>query len=270
MKNLLKISFILLLSTLMYQDSIAQTKLSVQGVIRLSDGNAIEDGVYPITFKLYDAESGGTELWTETQSQLKVTSGIYSAILGEVNPLDLEFDAFYYLSLTVEGEELLPRAPLTSAPYSNSVLGFENVFPSTGDVGIGTLNPSKKLSVVGGIEANSLEVDTLDVTEVIYAKRIYTQYRGSYVFGAFGNPEVPQGVSTLTIPTPTTMPSIMVGHSNSIVHVVCSETGCGQPGISILRAWVKSPTEIEIVVKSDYPGGACYKRVNWVVFPNFQ
>lgn len=156
MKILFKFSLLLSLTLFTIDTAYSQTKLSVQGVIRLSDGNAIEDGLYPITFKLYDAETGGTELWSETQPTLKVTSGIYSTILGEVNPLNLQFNDFYYLSLTVEGEELLPRAPLTSAPYSNSVLGFDNVFPSTGNVGIGTLNPTESLEVNGNIKADNL------------------------------------------------------------------------------------------------------------------
>jgi hypothetical protein len=119
MKTVFKSLFLLLVISFFSIEISAQTKLSVQGVIRLSDGNAVDDGLYPITFKLYDTIVGGNLLWTEIQPTLKVTSGIYSTILGEVTPLDLEFNEFYFLSLTVDGEELLPRAPLTSAPYSN-------------------------------------------------------------------------------------------------------------------------------------------------------
>lgn len=158
MKTVLKSLFLLLVISFFSTEILAQTKLSVQGVIRLADGNAIEDGLYPITFKLYDTIVGGNLLWTEIQPQLKVTSGIYSTILGEVEPLDLQFNEFYYLSLTVEGEELLPRAPLTSAPYSNSVLGFDNVFPSTGNVGVGTLTPSSELDIEGEIEISGSRI----------------------------------------------------------------------------------------------------------------
>ena len=149
MKTFLKPLFLLLVISFFSIEISAQTKLSVQGVIRLSDGNAVDDGLYSVTFKLYDTLTTGNLLWTEVQPQVKVTSGIYSTILGEVEPLDLPFDEFYFLSLSIDGEELTPRAPLTSAPYANSMLGFDNVFPSTGNVGAGTLNPVAKFNVEG-------------------------------------------------------------------------------------------------------------------------
>ncbi|MDF1694977.1 MAG: tail fiber domain-containing protein [Saprospiraceae bacterium] len=149
MKSLIQVVALFLIFSFTAQDVFAQTKLSVQGVIRKSDGNAVEDGEYAVTFNLYDTLTSGNLLWSETQSTLNVTSGIYSTILGEVNPLDLPFDQFYFLSLTIDGEELLPRAPLTTSPYANALIGFDNAFPSSGNVGIGTLNPSQKLDVQG-------------------------------------------------------------------------------------------------------------------------
>ena len=50
------------------------------------------------------------------------------------------------------GAELTARTPLTAAPYSlnaRSVLGGSNVFPSSGNVGIGTSTPGSKLTIVG-------------------------------------------------------------------------------------------------------------------------
>lgn len=178
MKNLLKFSLIVVLITFFYQDIIAQTKLSVQGVIRQSDGNAVEDGEYAITFKLYDTLTNGNLLWTETQSNLNVISGIYSTILGEVTPLNLPFDQFYFLSLTIDGEELLPRAPLTSSPYANALIGFDNAFPSSGNVGIGTLNPVYKLDVEGSAAVQELEVEgKANIQDTLFANGIqYTGY----------------------------------------------------------------------------------------------
>ncbi|MCF8247142.1 MAG: tail fiber domain-containing protein [Saprospiraceae bacterium] len=126
--------------------------LSVQGVIKNSDGSAVDNGKYDLTFKLYTATSGGTALWTEDQSQLPVTGGIYSALLGSVEPLTVGFNTTYYLGVAVDGgTEMTPRARLTSAPYALSLIGQDNIFPSSGTVGIGTATPSAsyKLDVNG-------------------------------------------------------------------------------------------------------------------------
>ena len=259
MRTILKPLLLIFILCTVTNEIYSQTKLSVQGVIRLSDGNAIEDGLYPITFKLYNTNIGGSELWEETQAQLKVTSGIYSTILGEVTPLDLSFDEFYYLSLTVEGEELLPRAPLTSAPYSNSVLGFDNVFPSTGNIGVGTLNPTEKLEVNGGIKADSLEING-----DIQANAFYTPYKGTYTFGVGSNSSLPTGISTQVLTT-AAMPASMVGQSKAIVIANCSETGAGQPGVNILRANTISTTQIQLVIEN--VGSQSYRRINWIIFP---
>ena len=38
----------------------AQASLSIEGILKKSNGVAVEDGTYNITFKLYTVESGGS------------------------------------------------------------------------------------------------------------------------------------------------------------------------------------------------------------------
>lgn len=120
----------------------AQTNLSVQGTVQNFDGSAVDNGNYDITFKLYAVETGGTAVWSETQS-VRVTGGVYSVLLGEVTPLTAAFDQTYYLGITLPGgPELFPRSRLTSSPYALSLIGQDNIFPSTGTVGVGTTSPT--------------------------------------------------------------------------------------------------------------------------------
>ena len=125
--------------------------LSYQGVLADASGVAVADGQYIITFKLYDVGVGGEPLWTEVQS-VEVSKGIFSVILGAVEPFMLPFDVPYWLGISVEGgAELEPRSVLTSAAYSlsaGSVNGAQNVFPSSGSVGMGTKNPETPLHLV--------------------------------------------------------------------------------------------------------------------------
>lgn len=111
----------------------AQATLSVQGTIQRSTGAAVDDGDYDITFRLYTAPTGGSPVWSETQSGVEIIGGVYSVALGSVNPLNAPFDQTYYLGISVgTGVEHTPRTLLTSAPYSLSLLGQDNKFPSTG------------------------------------------------------------------------------------------------------------------------------------------
>ncbi len=95
--------------------------MSYQGLLTNADGSALSDGTYALTFRLYDAEVGGTELWAETQS-INVVGGVFQALLGANTSLGLPFDAPYWLSTQVGNEaELAPRFPLTASPYSLNV-----------------------------------------------------------------------------------------------------------------------------------------------------
>lgn len=93
--------------------------ISYQGVLTDSDGKAVTDGSYNITVKLFDAETGGIELWTEDHTVTTV-NGLFAVNLGSNTALDLAFDNAYFASTTVDGTELLPRTALTSSPYAFS------------------------------------------------------------------------------------------------------------------------------------------------------
>ena len=129
---------------LLAAESVAQTtKIGVQGIIRKSDGKSIDDGTYAITFRLYNTLSGGTALWAEVQPDVEITGGIYNALLGSVNNLNLPFTEDYYLSVQVEdAPEITPRQQLTTAPYALALNGTGNLFSSSGAAGVGTNSPA--------------------------------------------------------------------------------------------------------------------------------
>jgi hypothetical protein len=121
------------------QQAHAQATLSIQGVLQNFNGSAVDNGQYDITFRLYTTDAGGTAIWSETQT-VTVTGGVYSVLLGAVNPLTVPFDQPYYVGLTIPGgPEHTPRTQLTSAPYALAMLGQDNKFPSTGMVQMSAL-----------------------------------------------------------------------------------------------------------------------------------
>ncbi|NUM76187.1 hypothetical protein HUU40_17620 [candidate division KSB1 bacterium] len=97
--------------------------LTYQGVLTDASGKALSDGSYNLTFKLYDAATGGTALWTETQT-VEVKSGVFDVILGSRTTLNLAFDKQYWLGLAIgTGMELSPRTRLTATAYSMNARG---------------------------------------------------------------------------------------------------------------------------------------------------
>jgi hypothetical protein len=113
----------------------AQATLSAQGILKKSNGTALEDGTYTMTFKIYavDGSPSGV-LWDETISDVELNGGIYSVTLGAnmADPLTVPFDQDYEMGVSVGTSEMLPRIRLTSAPYALSLRGQSNQFPSTG------------------------------------------------------------------------------------------------------------------------------------------
>ncbi|HEC79577.1 MAG TPA: hypothetical protein ENI34_10655, partial [candidate division WOR-3 bacterium] len=79
------------------------------------------DDTLDMVFKIYDASSGGNELWNETQTGVIIERGVFSVLLGSVNAIpDSVFtvDTARWLELTVGGEVLSPRTRITSVGYA--------------------------------------------------------------------------------------------------------------------------------------------------------
>ncbi|UCD17893.1 MAG: hypothetical protein JSV44_03015, partial [Candidatus Zixiibacteriota bacterium] len=103
--------------------------ISYQGRLTDADGNAVTDGEYDFTFSIYDDSTTGSMLWTETHLDVPITNGLFHVLLGST---DFIVDSVWahveggdggipvpvYLGITVDGEEIQPRARLGASPYS--------------------------------------------------------------------------------------------------------------------------------------------------------
>ena len=82
--------------------------INYQGKLYDSAGNPLT-GQYEVTFRLYNVESGGTHVWSETRN-VNCENGLYNVILGLTAPIDPDFDGNYWLGVQVTGDaELSPR-----------------------------------------------------------------------------------------------------------------------------------------------------------------
>jgi len=87
---------------------------------RLTDlGGDPLSGSYSVTFRIYNQATGGSPLWQETQTLNADVNGFFSAVLGSLAPITLNFDQDYWIGITVAGEaEMAPRVKLATVPYA--------------------------------------------------------------------------------------------------------------------------------------------------------
>lgn len=99
----------------------SQTTINYQGYLTDSNGSAVNDTL-EMSFRLYSVESGGTALWTETQSSVAVSNGLFSVLLGSVTQIPLDIftnntDLWLGIAVGTDGE-MSPREKIASAPYA--------------------------------------------------------------------------------------------------------------------------------------------------------
>lgn len=96
----------------------AQHTISFQGLLTDTAGNPVADGSHSAMFKLYTVPSGGSAIWTESQS-FDTVDGIYDVQLGSVTPFGgVDFTQSLWLGITVspDVDEMTDRTPLSSVP----------------------------------------------------------------------------------------------------------------------------------------------------------
>lgn len=109
------------------------TTMSFQGKVVNANGTNVTDGTYGFVFKLYTVSTAGTAIWTETQSSVTVTAGVFQVNLGSVcpfftanacngsTPIDFNANPNLYLGITFNSDpagEMTPRVQLQSVPFA--------------------------------------------------------------------------------------------------------------------------------------------------------
>jgi len=84
----------------------------------LSTDSGPVTGYIDVLFELYNSESGGMVVWSESHPST-VEDGYFHVALGDLNPIADTFDgAQYWLQVSVDGELMLPRSSVVSVPYA--------------------------------------------------------------------------------------------------------------------------------------------------------
>ena len=139
MKRLI-LSCILMLMSFIFANAQVPQLINYQAILTDTEDNPV-NGTRSIQFSIYDAETDGTEMWTETQ-EILIEDGLLSVLLGSINPIPysiFEGDETY-LELKIGSDPAMtPRKRLVSvgyamrANYADHVSGLANDFVETVD-----------------------------------------------------------------------------------------------------------------------------------------
>jgi hypothetical protein len=138
--------------------------IAYQGRLADANGNPLT-GTYNMIFRLYDAASGGTPLWTEQwtgSNGVKASDGLFNVMLGSLTPIPTSLvtdHASLFLGITVgTDDEMTPRVQLGSVPFAVQALTVPDgsITPAKLDrqyVNKGGDTMGGSLTVLGGITA---------------------------------------------------------------------------------------------------------------------
>lgn len=132
-------TFTLLMLTPGTAAATTSSTINFQARLEASSGSIAPDGNYNVEFKLYDAASSGTLLWTEdrtynsgagsSDARLRVANGYLTVNLGSITafPGTLNWNQQLWLTMNIGGTssssvswdgEMNPRLQLTAVPYA--------------------------------------------------------------------------------------------------------------------------------------------------------
>lgn len=101
------------------------TTVNYQGRLADNGGNPL-DGIYGMTFALYDASTDGNLVWgPESHAAVVVSDGLFSVGLGSQTSGGIPTSVWngdIYLEVTVSGETLEPRELIRSVPIAGMAL----------------------------------------------------------------------------------------------------------------------------------------------------
>lgn len=113
-----------------HTDAAINSQINFQGKLTNPDGTNVTDGTYAIVFSMYTGATGGTAVWTETQSSVPITNGIFQVNLGSVTSLPGSVDfssGNIYLGVKVGSDaEMTPRILFTASPYAFNASTADN------------------------------------------------------------------------------------------------------------------------------------------------
>lgn len=137
------------------------SKINFQGKLLDPATNEPRDGTFTMTLRLYGAPTGGAALYTETQTAVPVSNGVFSIQIGSVATLTPELfkGASAYLSVQVSPDalEMSPRQQLNMSAYAFTAaqLAADGTAMVRVDNAYSTFTAAGNLLLAAGVQGSS-------------------------------------------------------------------------------------------------------------------
>jgi hypothetical protein len=196
--------------------SAAQTipyKINYQGRLTDSSGNIVANGSYNIKFTIYNAPTGGTNLWQEyrqTGNRVTITNGLFDVRFGDVTALSPTlFDESTQLYLEVE----LPT-PATATCSTSNCASFTE----------GALSPRQPIAA-SPYAFNADMIDGIDGVNIAQLNQANTFTANQTVSGSLSATSLLQGGNTVCDTTNNCNYAAASGSNNYIQNGTSTQTG---------------------------------------------
>jgi len=137
-------------------------QINFQGKLVDNSGLTVADSTYTVVFSLYNVSSGGSAIWTETDS-VTTKNGIFQVALGANTSLpgNVDFNSdTLYLGIKVGADlEMTPRIRFTAVPYAFNAAALDGVVATQSATGF---------SLQGGTSTQSTLAVTTDGTGLTF------------------------------------------------------------------------------------------------------
>ncbi len=171
MKQIVQLTIIVIVAMLVlasFATADVPQLINYQGRLTNTNGGPVASNPYQMKFIIYDAATGGTELWNSGFQTVNVADGLFDVKLGEspmpALPDDLfDTDTIRYLGITVGADsELAPRSRFTTVAFAYKALRSDSAGIAL-SVAANTIGPP---AIIDG-SITSTDIDNSSVQERI-------------------------------------------------------------------------------------------------------
>jgi hypothetical protein len=156
------LALLLLLGSTLSASATWPNLVNYQGQLTDSSGNAVSDGSYGVTFRIYTVSTAGSAIWTEAQT-VTVSKGLFNAILGSTTGPGLstltpaQINGDLWLGITVGADaEMTPRQQLLGPLNANNAEFVGGLSPNNQPNNLVVLDGTGKIPA-GLIQGGSIQ-----------------------------------------------------------------------------------------------------------------